>query len=60
MRKFPIPDPIPPPDPTVPFRFIRKLVSNTKEALKGTKDAMHDLSEEIKKPFDQVDNDEDS
>jgi len=56
MPKFKIPGPpeLPKlPDPSVPFKFFRQLISNTKGALEGAKKGMKDLSEEIKKPFDR-------
>lgn len=58
MPKFRLPgppEPPAPPDPSVPFRIVRKIVSNTKHALKEAKQGMKDLGEEIKKPFDNDD-----
>lgn len=52
MPKLPFPEPPPPPDLALPLRLFRKLVKNTKDALKDAKAGVKELADEIKKPMD--------
>ena len=42
-----------PPDPAIPFKIFRKFISNSKDALKSAQKGLHDVVDEIKRPFDR-------